>query len=153
MAERRGRKLPFMVGLFALPLRGLLFAFFDDPAWVLAVQVLDGLTVATVFVLTPVIIADVAAGSGRFNVVQGVVGMAAGIGSIVGPPRNAKLHPTVAVNAMMAHPDAKTYVHYAEAVRDGKLKLPIERIMPMQQAAEAHAMAEKGGVGKIVLTA
>lgn len=74
-------------------------------------------------------------------------------GSIVGPPRNAKLHPTVAVNAIMAHPDAKTYLHYAEAIRDGKLKLPIERVMPMEQAAEAHAMAEKGGVGKIVLTA
>jgi NADPH:quinone reductase-like Zn-dependent oxidoreductase len=73
-------------------------------------------------------------------------------GSVVGPPSNAALHPTVMVNAFMAHPDPKTYVHYAEAVRDGKLKLPIGRVMPMADAAEAHAMAEKGGVGKIVLT-
>ena len=74
-------------------------------------------------------------------------------GSVVGPPKNAALHPTVQVNAIMAHPDPKTYVHYAEAIRDGKLKLPVERVMPMADAAEAHAMAEKGGVGKIVLTA
>jgi NADPH:quinone reductase-like Zn-dependent oxidoreductase len=75
-------------------------------------------------------------------------------GSVVGPVSNAALHPTVHVNAFMAHPDPKTYVHYAEAVRDGKLKLPLERVMPLKEAAEAHALAEKGGVGgKIVLTA
>jgi NADPH:quinone reductase-like Zn-dependent oxidoreductase len=74
-------------------------------------------------------------------------------GSVVGPPKNAAFHPTVHVNAIMAHPDPKTYVHYAEAIRDGRLKLPIERVMPMADAATAHAMAEKGGVGKIILTA
>jgi len=74
-------------------------------------------------------------------------------GSVVGPPTNASLHPTVVVNAIMAHEDAKTYVHFAEAVRDGKLKLPIDRVMPMEEAAEAHAAMEKGGIGKIVLTA
>ena len=73
--------------------------------------------------------------------------------SVVGPPSNAALHPTVQVNAIMATPDPKTYVHYAEAIRDGKLKLPIDRLMPLAQAAEAHAIAEKGGIGKIVLTA
>jgi NADPH:quinone reductase-like Zn-dependent oxidoreductase len=74
-------------------------------------------------------------------------------GSVVAPPSNAALHPTIAVNRIMAHPDPKAYVHYAQAVRDGKLKIPVERVMPMHDAAEAHAMAEKGGVGKIVLTA
>jgi NADPH:quinone reductase-like Zn-dependent oxidoreductase len=75
-------------------------------------------------------------------------------GSVLGPPKNAALHPTVQVNAITAHPEPKTVVHYAEAVRDGKLKLPISHVMPMAQAAEAHAMLEKGGVdGKIVLTA
>jgi NADPH:quinone reductase-like Zn-dependent oxidoreductase len=74
-------------------------------------------------------------------------------GSVVGPVSNGALHPTVHVNAFMAHPDATTYVHYAEAIRDGKFVLPIERVMAMADADEAHAMAEKGGVGKIVLTA
>lgn len=75
-------------------------------------------------------------------------------GSVLGPPKNAALHPTVNVNAIMAHPDAKTYVHYAEAVRDGKLKLPVAHVLPMSEAADGHALMEKGGVdGKIVLTA
>jgi NADPH:quinone reductase-like Zn-dependent oxidoreductase len=73
--------------------------------------------------------------------------------SVVGPPSNAALHPTIQVNLIMASPDPKTVVHYAEVIRDGKLKLPIDRIMPLAEAAEAQAVAEKGGVGKIILTA
>jgi NADPH:quinone reductase-like Zn-dependent oxidoreductase len=73
--------------------------------------------------------------------------------SVLGPPANAALHPTVQVNAIMAGPDPKTVVHYAEAIRDGKLKLPIDRLMPLSEAGQAQAIAEKGGIGKIVLTA
>ena len=72
-------------------------------------------------------------------------------GTLLGPPMDAALHPLVHVKPMMAQPRAKTLVHYGEAVRDGKLKLPIDRMMPLAQAAEAQAAAEKGGVGKIVL--
>jgi NADPH:quinone reductase-like Zn-dependent oxidoreductase len=72
--------------------------------------------------------------------------------SVLGPPSNAALHPTIQVNAIMAVPDPKTVVHYAEAIRDGKLKLPIDRILPLADAGEAQAVAEKGGVGKIILT-
>jgi NADPH:quinone reductase-like Zn-dependent oxidoreductase len=74
-------------------------------------------------------------------------------GSVVGPPANAALNPTIHINAIMAGPSPATVVHYAEAIRDGKLKLPLDRVMPLADAAEAHAIAEKGGVGKIVLTA
>jgi len=74
-------------------------------------------------------------------------------GSVVGPPSNAALHPTIQVNPIMATPDPNTYIHFAEAIRDGKLKLPIDRIMPLADAAEAQAIGEKGGsAGKIVLT-
>ena len=73
--------------------------------------------------------------------------------SVLGPPSNAALHPTVQVNAIMAVPDPAAVVHYAEAIRDGKLKLPIYRVMPLAEAGDAQAVAEKGGVGKIVLTA
>jgi NADPH:quinone reductase-like Zn-dependent oxidoreductase len=52
----------------------------------------------------------------------------------------------------MAEPDAKTIVHYAEAVRDGRLKLPIDRILPLAEAGAGQAAAEKGGIGKIILT-
>jgi len=74
-------------------------------------------------------------------------------GSVLGPPQDAALHPTVQVNAFMAHADPKAILHYAEAIHEGKLKLPVEMVLPLEQAAEAHARAEKGGIGKIVLTA
>ncbi|MFZ3339592.1 MAG: hypothetical protein WA609_17215 [Terriglobales bacterium] len=41
----------------------------------------------------------------------------------------------------------------AEAVRDGKLVIPIGRKLPLSQAAEARASAEKGGIGKVLLVA
>ena len=72
-------------------------------------------------------------------------------GTLVGPPSDAALHPLVRIRPMTAHPDANTLIHYGEALRDGKLKLPIERVMPLAEAADTHALAEKGGIGKIVL--
>lgn len=73
-------------------------------------------------------------------------------GSVLGPPKDAALHPTVTIKPMTAHAAPATCVHYAEAIRDGKLTLPIDRVMPLSDAAQAQAAAEKGGVGKIVLT-
>jgi NADPH:quinone reductase-like Zn-dependent oxidoreductase len=73
-------------------------------------------------------------------------------GTVTSPPSNAALHPTVTVNHVMAVPEPNTVIHYAEAVRDGKLKLPIDRILPLSQAGEGQAAAEKGGIGKVILT-
>ncbi len=73
-------------------------------------------------------------------------------GSVLGPPKDAALHPTINIKPMTAQPNPATYVHYAEAIRDGKLKLPIDRILPLSDAAEAQAAAEKGGGGKFILT-
>jgi len=73
-------------------------------------------------------------------------------GSLVGPPSDAALHPMVTVKAFGSHPDAKAMLHYAEAVREGKLTFTADLVLPLAQAAEAHAMGEKGGAGKIVLT-
>ena len=41
--------------------------------------------------------------------------------------------------------DRKTLEFMAEAVRDGKLVIPISRKLPLSEAAEAQAAAEKGG--------
>jgi NADPH:quinone reductase-like Zn-dependent oxidoreductase len=72
-------------------------------------------------------------------------------------PQDAALYPTIHINIVFGQADPAaailTILHYAEAVRDGKLTIPIERIMPLADAAEAQAIAEKGGVAKIVLTA
>ncbi|MGB0066253.1 MAG: NADP-dependent oxidoreductase [Terracidiphilus sp.] len=71
--------------------------------------------------------------------------------SVLGEPRNAANYPTVKVVPVYATPDAQTLQFMAEAVRDGKLAIPISRKMPLSQAAKAQAAAEKGGIGKILL--
>jgi MFS family permease len=45
------------------------------------IQLLDGLSGATLGVLTALIVADLTAGSGRFNLAQGLVGAASGVGA------------------------------------------------------------------------
>ena len=47
--------------------------------------------------------------------------------------------------------DRKTLELMAERVRDGRLVIPISQTLPLSKAAEAHASAEKGSVGKILL--
>jgi NADPH:quinone reductase-like Zn-dependent oxidoreductase len=71
--------------------------------------------------------------------------------SVVGPPPDAALHPLVRINPIMAQANAETVAHYGTALRDGKLRVPVDRTLPLAEAAGAQAMAEKGGVGKIVL--
>ena len=72
-------------------------------------------------------------------------------------PQDAALYPTVHINTVFGQVDPATraaqILRYAEAVRDGKLTIPIDRIMPLADAAQAQAIAEKGGIAKIVLTA
>ncbi len=71
--------------------------------------------------------------------------------SVVEPPQSAAYYPSVKVAHVFSHFDRKTLEYMAAAVRDGKLVIPIGPRFPLSQAAEAHAAAEKGGVGKILL--
>jgi NADPH:quinone reductase-like Zn-dependent oxidoreductase len=73
--------------------------------------------------------------------------------SVIGTPQNAAEYPSVKVVFVFSHFDRKTLEFMAEAVRDGKLVIPISLKMPLSEAAEAQAKAEKGGVGKILLVA
>ena len=74
-------------------------------------------------------------------------------GSVADVPPNAADFPTIQVNRIQAKLNAGTIAHYAKAVQDGKLELPIDRVLPLIQVAEAHALGEKGGTaGKLVLT-
>ena len=45
------------------------------------IQLLDGLSGATLGVLTALVVADLTAGTGRFNLAQGLVGAAFGVGA------------------------------------------------------------------------
>jgi MFS family permease len=80
-ANNWGRRPLLLIGVGALPLRALLFAFITDPPLLLVFQLLDGVSGAVVGVLTALVIADVTNGTGRFNLSQGLVGTASGIGA------------------------------------------------------------------------
>jgi NADPH:quinone reductase-like Zn-dependent oxidoreductase len=71
--------------------------------------------------------------------------------SVVGAPQNAAEHPFVKVVPVFSKFDRKTLEFMAEAVRGGKLVIPISLKLPLGEAAKAHVIAEKGGVGKILL--
>ena len=73
--------------------------------------------------------------------------------SVLGAPQNAAKHPSVKVVPVFSKFDRKTLEFMAEAVRDGKLVIPISEKLPLSEAAEAQAAAEKGATGKILLVA
>jgi NADPH:quinone reductase-like Zn-dependent oxidoreductase len=71
--------------------------------------------------------------------------------SVLGPPANAKLHPTIRVEPVRVVPDAAALRTLAEEVLAGKLKIPVDRMIPLADAGEGQAAAEKGGIGKVLL--
>jgi MFS family permease len=80
-AQIWGRRPLLLLAFAALAIRGLLFAVVKDPYILVMVQVFDGITAAVLSVMVPLIVSDVAFGSGHFNLAQGVVGTATGIGA------------------------------------------------------------------------
>lgn len=71
--------------------------------------------------------------------------------SVVGAPQNVAEYPSVKMVKVFSQFDRKTLEFMAEAVRDGKLVIPISLKLPLSEAAKAQALAEKGRVGKILL--
>jgi MFS family permease len=82
-ADRRGRRLVLIVSFAALPLRALILSTTTNPVLVIGVQMLDGIAAAGFGIMVPLIVSDVAARSGHFNLSLGAVGFAIGIGSTV----------------------------------------------------------------------
>ncbi len=80
-ADRWGRKPFFLAAFGILALRGALYTLSDDPFWLVAVQLLDGVGAGIFGALFPVVVADLTRGTGRFNVAQGAVATAQGIGA------------------------------------------------------------------------
>jgi hypothetical protein len=70
-----------LIGFAALPIRGMLFAFISNPSVLLAVQIFDGVTAAVFAVMVPLVVADLTRGTGHFNLGQGILGTATGIGA------------------------------------------------------------------------
>jgi len=80
-AQTWGRRPLLALCFLALTVRCVLFAVTSEPSLVVAIQLLDGVSAATLGVLVPLVLADVMRGSGHFNFAQGVVGAAVGIGA------------------------------------------------------------------------
>ena len=80
-AQSWGRRPLLLIGFVALLARAVLLAFVTNPLFLMGFQLLDGVSGAVVGVLTALVISDVTNGTGRFNLAQGSVGMASGIGA------------------------------------------------------------------------
>ncbi|HEX4110949.1 MAG TPA: MFS transporter [Stellaceae bacterium] len=80
-AQAEGRRHVMIWALAALTVRGVLFATLPNPALLIPVQALDGISGACLGILMPLVVADLAGQSGHYNLALGVVGFAVGIGA------------------------------------------------------------------------
>ncbi len=72
-AETWGRKPLLLIGFVTLSVRGVLFALVTHPFLLGTVQVLGGATTAVIGIMTPLVVADITQGSGRYNASLGSV--------------------------------------------------------------------------------
>jgi MFS family permease len=79
-ADTWGRKPILLAAFAALPLRGALYTVSDDPAFLVTVQMLDGIALGILDALIALVLADIMHGSGRYNAARGVLGTVQGIG-------------------------------------------------------------------------
>ena len=81
LAESWGRKPVFLIGFAVLPIRGLLYTFTANPYALVGIQLLDGIGAGIFGVVGVLVIADLTRGTGRFNLMQGALATATGIGA------------------------------------------------------------------------
>ncbi len=84
LASRRavfGRRHVFLLALFVLPIRGLLYVLTDSHWLLIGIQVLDGVAAGIFGVVVLLMIADLTQGTGRFNFAQGLMATAIGLGA------------------------------------------------------------------------
>jgi NADPH:quinone reductase-like Zn-dependent oxidoreductase len=73
--------------------------------------------------------------------------------SVLAAPPNASERSDMVVKTMFVKNDAKMLVEMARAVQGGKLSIPMGKSFPLKDASAAHAAAEAGSPGKILLLA
>jgi MFS family permease len=80
-AAQWGRK-PVLLAAFAiLPVRSVLYTFSNKTEWLIGVQLLDGIGADVLGTLTPLVVADLMRGTGRYNLALGAVATLQGIGA------------------------------------------------------------------------
>jgi len=77
--EQRGRKPLLLLGFAVEPIRAALLAFTSSYGFLVVAALLNGVSGAIIGVLTVLVITDLTAGTGRFNLAQGAVGTMIGI--------------------------------------------------------------------------
>ena len=80
-ADTWGRKPLFLIGFAVLPIRAVLYTFSDNSFWLIGVQVLNGIGAGIFGALTPLVIADIMRGTGRYNLAQGAIATVQGVGA------------------------------------------------------------------------
>jgi NADPH:quinone reductase-like Zn-dependent oxidoreductase len=73
--------------------------------------------------------------------------------SVLGPPSTAAKHPEIQIKTMQVKADPETLLRMAGAVIERRLTIPLGPRFALKDAARAHAAAENGVAGKILLVA
>ena len=82
-SEKRGRRPLLLIGFAMEPVRAAILAVTAYYPFLVAAQVLDGISGATVGVLTVIVLTDLTAGTGRFNLAIGAIGALNGIAAAI----------------------------------------------------------------------
>lgn len=91
VANQRGRKPLLLVGFGVLPFRAFLYTVVHGSAGLIGVQLLDGVANAIFGVVAVLVVADLTRGTGRFNLVQGALATAIGLGASLSTTFGGKL--------------------------------------------------------------
>ena len=81
MASVHGRKPLLLIGFGVLPVRGVLYTLMHATWALIGIQVLDGVANAIFVVVSILVVSDLMRKTGRFNMAQGALGTAVGLGA------------------------------------------------------------------------
>jgi predicted MFS family arabinose efflux permease len=81
LAGSWGRKPLLLVAFAVLPVRGVLYTCTDSTVALVAIQVLDGIGAGVFGVVSVLVVADLTKGTGRFNLVIGLMSTAVAVGA------------------------------------------------------------------------
>ena len=90
-ANLHGRKPLLMLGFGVLPIRAVLYTLTHNTESLIAIQLLDGVANAIFGVVSILVVADRTRATGRFNLVQGSVATAVGLGAALSTTFGGKL--------------------------------------------------------------
>jgi MFS family permease len=90
-ANRHGRKPLLMLGFGVLPIRAVLYTLTHNTESLIAIQLLDGVANAIFGVVSILVVADRTRATGRFNLVQGGLATAVGLGAALSTTFGGKL--------------------------------------------------------------